>query len=133
MKLIGTIIGCGLLTLTLLACNNSASPNTPAARSAAPANSSTAHDELASARINYKKDCAGCHGETAQGGVAKLPDNKQIKVPSLKSGHAMKHDDQRLTETIKDGEEEMPAFKNKLNAQEIADLVKLIRKDFQGK
>jgi mono/diheme cytochrome c family protein len=45
----------------------------------------------------------------------------------------MKHDDQRLTETIADGEEEMPAFKDKLKTQEIADLVKLIRKEFQGK
>ena len=131
MKPIKIGLGCALLALTLLACNNNAATkpvsNNPTATSSVAPNA-----ELASARIHYEKNCAGCHGPTAEGGTAKVND-KKIKVPSLKSERAMKHDDQRLTETIADGEEEMPAFKDKLKTQEIADLVKLIRKEFQGK
>jgi len=136
MKLIAIGIGCALVTLTFLACNNNAPSNTtgnsPAATNSAGANSAAPNPELASARIYYEKNCAGCHGPKAEGGTAKVND-KQIKVPSLKSERAMKHDDKRLTETIAQGEEEMPAFKDKIKAQEIADLVKLIRTDFQGK
>lgn len=131
MKLIAIAIACALLTLTLLACNNKAVSNPPA-KSPAATNSAAPNDEFASARTHYQKNCAGCHGPTAEGGTAKVND-KQIKVPSLKSERAMKHDDKRLTETITDGEEEMPAFKDKLKAQDIADLVTLIRKDFQRK
>ena len=134
MKPIAIGLGCALLTLTFLACNTD--PNS-VAKSPAPTNSAgtsaaAPNSELAAARVIFEKNCAGCHGGTAEGGTAKV-NNKQIKVPSLKSERAMKHDDQRLTETITDGEEEMPAFKDKLKAREIADLVKLIRKEFQGK
>ena len=136
MKLIAIGIGYALVTLTFLACNNNAPSNvagkSPATTNSAGANSTAPNPELASARINYEKNCAGCHGPKAEGGTAKVND-KQITVPSLKSDRAMKHDDQRLTETITNGEEEMPAFKDKLKGQDIADLVKLIRKDFQGK
>src|SRR6185369_5036068 len=136
MKLNAIGIGCALVTLTFLACNNNAPSNTagnsPAATNSAGANSTAANPELASARVMFEKNCAGCHGPKAEGGTAKVND-KQIKVPSLKSERAMKHDDKRLTETIAQGEEEMPAFKDKIKAQEIADLVKLIRTDFQGK
>jgi mono/diheme cytochrome c family protein len=34
---------------------------------------------------------------------------------------------------ISNGEEEMPSFKDKMSQQEIADLVKFVRKNFQGK
>jgi len=136
MKPIAIGIGCALITLTFLACNNNAPSNTtgnsPAATNAAGANSAVANPELASARIHYEKNCAGCHGPKAEGGTAKV-NEKQIKVPSLKSDRAIKHDDKRLTETITNGDEEMPAFKDKLKTQDIADLVKLIRTDFQGK
>ena len=131
MKVIGLGLGGILLTLAISGCND-ASSNSSVPAPSAPANSSAASSELASARINYEKHCAECHGPTAEGGTAKVND-KKIKVPSLKSEHSMKHDDKRLTETITDGDEEMPAFKDKLNSQEIADLVKLIRREFQGK
>ena len=60
-------------------------------------------------------------------------ENKQIKVASLKSDHAIKHTDEKLAKTITTGEEAMPAFKDKLTQAEIADLVKFVRKQFQGK
>ena len=34
---------------------------------------------------------------------------------------------------ITNGEEEMPAFKDKMKPEEIAALVKFVRKEFQGK
>jgi mono/diheme cytochrome c family protein len=136
MKPIAIGIGCALLaltfSLTFLGCNNNTAATNPAPHSPTATSPTAPNSELASARINYEKKCASCHGPTAEGGTAKVND-KQIKVPSLKSERAVKHDDKRLTETITDGDEEMPAFKDKLKTQEIADLVKLIRKEFQGK
>jgi mono/diheme cytochrome c family protein len=34
---------------------------------------------------------------------------------------------------ITNGEEDMPAFKDKMSAQEISDMVRFVRKEFQGK
>jgi mono/diheme cytochrome c family protein len=34
---------------------------------------------------------------------------------------------------ITNGEEEMPAFKDKMSAQEIQQMVRFVRKEFQGK
>ena len=47
----------------------------------------------------------------------------------------LKDDDADWLEAIQNGvpEDGMPAFKDKLSEQEIKDLVKLIRKDFQKK
>ena len=89
-------------------------------------------DELAASRANYQKNCEGCHTETGEGGTVKV-ENKQIKVPSLKSDHAMKRTDEQLTKMITNGEEEMPSFKDKLKPEEIAAMVKFVRKHFQGK
>ena len=52
-----------------------------------PANSPT--DEFATARANFKKHCSSCHGESGTGGLVKLDDGKQFKVPSLREGHAL--------------------------------------------
>ena len=60
-------------------------------------------------------------------------DNKQIKVPSLKAAHAVKHTDDEITQKITNGEEAMPPFKDKMTPAEIADLVRFVRKEFQGK
>ena len=60
-------------------------------------------------------------------------DKKQIKVPSLKAEHALKHTDEQLTKMITNGEEDMPAFKDKMSAAEISEMVRYIRKDIQGK
>jgi menaquinol-cytochrome c reductase cytochrome b/c subunit len=133
MKLISLALTCITIALIAIACTETATPNTsssrPAASTAAPAASV---DEFATARANYKKNCEACHGPEATGGLVKV-DNKQIKVPSLKSEHALKHKDEQLTKMITNGEEDMPAFKDKISAQEISDMVRFIRKEFQGK
>jgi mono/diheme cytochrome c family protein len=45
----------------------------------------------------------------------------------------LKDSDKEFSEQIHEGGDGMPAFKDKLSAQEIADLVKFIRREFQGK
>jgi len=136
MKLISLALMCVAIALVVSACTETpttTSTNTSrtAASPAAPAVTATP-DPLATARANFGKHCEGCHGLKAEGGLVKV-DNKQIKVPSLKSDHAIKHTDDQIAKMITNGEEEMPPFKDKMSPQEIADLVKFVRKEFQGK
>jgi mono/diheme cytochrome c family protein len=139
MKLVSLVLTCVAVTLISLACaatttttTNTAAPN----RAASPAPSAAAAapgDEFAAARTNFAKHCEGCHGPSGEGGPVKTPDNKTIKVPSLKAPHAMRHSDDELVKTITNGEEEMPAFKDKLKPEEITEMVRFVRKHFQGK
>jgi len=134
MKLISLTLTCVALALFAIACTETATPtntSTSSATPAAPAPTATV-DEFATARANYKKNCEACHGPEATGGLVKV-EKKQIKVPSLKAEHALKHTDDQLTKMITNGEEEMPAFKDKMSAPEIAQMVRFIRKEFQGK
>ena len=136
MKLISLALTCVAIVLVASACTETATPtNTNTSRAAAspaaPAATATA-DPLAGARANFTKNCEPCHGPNGEGGLVKV-DDKKIKVPSLKAEHAIKHTDEQLAKTITNGEEEMPSFKDKLSQQEIADLVRFIRKEFQGK
>lgn len=136
MKLISLVLTGIAIAFVSIACTETATPtNTSTARSAAspaaPA-PTTSSDPLAAARANYAKNCEACHGPEGVGGLVKVQD-KQIKVASLKAEHALKHSDDLLAKIITDGEEAMPGFKDKLTEAEIQDLVKFIRKEFQGK
>ena len=136
MKLISLALTCVAIALAASACTETATPtNTNTSRAAAspaaPVATATP-DPLATARANFAKNCEGCHGPTGEGGLAKV-DNKQIKVPSLKAEHAIKHTDEEITKLITNGEEAMPAFKDKMTAAEITDMVKFVRSEFQGK
>lgn len=134
MKLIVLALTCVTFALIVTACTETATNTSTPRAAASPAAPSPAAsvDPFASARANFTKNCVPCHGPTGEGGLAKV-DNKQIKVPSLHSEHAKKHTDEKLTKMITNGEEEMPAFKEKLKPEEIADLVRFVRKEFQGK
>jgi len=136
MKLTLLVLSCVALALIAIACTETATPtNTSTARAAAsPASAAptASVDEFANARAIYAKNCEACHGPKAEGGLAKVND-KQIKVPSLKADHAMKHTDEQLTKMITNGEEQMPSFKDKLKPEEIAEMVRYIRKAVQGK
>lgn len=135
MKLISLVLTCAALALAGVACTETATPtNTPtASRSAAsPAPSAAASvDPFAAAQANFQKHCEACHGPNGEGGLVKVED-KQIKVASLKSDHAKKHRDDELTKIITSGEEEMPAFHDKLSGDEINQLVRYVRHHFQG-
>src|SRR6266550_4526626 len=104
---------------------------TVAGSPAPPVNGPT--DEFATARANFKKHCSSCHGESGTGGLVKLDDGKQLKVPSLREGHALNHKDEEFVKQITNGGDGMPKFGDKLSRQEIIDLVRFIRKEFQGK
>ena len=134
MKLISLALTCVALALFAIACTETATPTNTSTSSASPAAAAPTAtvDEFATARANYKKNCEACHGPEATGGLVKV-EKKQIKVPSLKAEHAIKHTDEQLTKMITNGEEEMPAFKDKMSAPEIAQMVRFVRKEFQGK
>ena len=98
---------------------------------ATPANGLT--DEFATARANFKKHCSSCHGEAGTGGPVKLDDGTKLKVPSFREGHALHHKDEEFVKQITNGGDGMPKFGEKLSREEIFDLVRFIRKEFQGK
>jgi len=134
MKLIALALTCIAIALVAAACTETVTPtNTPSATAppAAPA-ATTPSDPLATARANYAKHCESCHGPEGVGGLVKVED-KQIKVASLKSPSAIRHTDDQLAKKVSEGEEAMPAFKDKLTPAEITDLIKFVRKEFQGK
>ena len=124
-----TLVLCAALTVMSIGCNQATeSTSSPGPTTA----SSPTPDELASARANFQKYCQACHGETGEGGLVTV-EGKRLKVPSFKAPHALKDPDEDFIEQINKGGEGMPSFKDKLKPEEMTDLVKLIRKQFQGK
>jgi mono/diheme cytochrome c family protein len=89
-------------------------------------------DQFAATRATFKKSCAGCHSEDGSGGLKEV-DGKKLKVPNLREGHALNHPDDDFIKQINKGGDGMPAFKDKLTPEQINDLVRLVRHDFQGK
>ena len=125
LTIVSLAIACNTTsTLTTNQSQPSASPATAAA-TATP-------DEFAAVRMNFVKNCAVCHGEKAEGGRVEI-EGRKLKVPNLREGHALHHPDEELVKQITEGDDEMPAFKDKLNVEEINELVRFIRKEFQGK
>jgi mono/diheme cytochrome c family protein len=108
---------------TAIVVNNN--QNTPAA---------TTPDELASAKKIYSEKCIKCHKEDGTGGVTDIEGTK-IKAPNFTTDKMKSHPDKDFIETIEKGAKEdgMPAFKGKISDDDIKNLVKLIRRDFQGK
>jgi len=126
------VIGC-----FTTACNSSGTLTTNQTQSAAspataPAAAPATPDPLTEAYLDFEKNCAECHGEKGQGGTKEIKGRK-VKVPSLRDGHALEHSDEKFVKQITEGDEEMPAFKDKLSAEEINELVRFIRKELQGK
>jgi mono/diheme cytochrome c family protein len=104
---------------------------TPPASNTSASPSSTP-DAFATTRAIYDKDCKECHGATGAGGPVKLTDGTKLKVPSLREGHALRHPDSDFVKQIEKGGDGMPAFKDKLNPQQITEMIGFIRKEFQG-
>jgi mono/diheme cytochrome c family protein len=87
-----------------------------------------------SAKNIFIKTCVKCHKEDGTGGVTVFEDTT-IKAPNFTSDKMKNEDDAEFIKTIENGEKEdgMPAFKGKLSDEEIKNLVKFIRREFQGK
>ena len=126
------------ITLFIFACtvNKTTNTNTNNTIVAAPANvqPTAATDELAASKKIYLDDCAKCHKENGAGGKVVI-DGETLKASSLIAEHSKKDSDDEIADNIKNGipDEGMPAFKNRLNDDQIKLLVKYIRRDLQGK
>ena len=143
MKLIKLALLSAFVILFVVACDSTTSTNqtsgantavTPVPTSPTANTNSTPPppaDEFAAVRPVYAEHCARCHKIDGEGGTAEVL-GKKLKVPSLKKGHALNHSDAELAKKITEGEEAMPAFKDKLNEEQINGLVRLIRKEFQA-
>ena len=112
----------------LIACSSGSARRASADPGNASATSSAANSKT---QELFAKNCAVCHQPNGEGGTVKLEDQK-LKVPSLKSGKALKHSNESMIDQILKGGDGMPAFKEKLNRDDINDLVRFIREELQG-
>ncbi len=125
---LSTIVVAALLLVFGAGCktNQTSSPNNRAGSSSTP-------DEFAQERGAYGKLCQDCHGETGAGGPVKQKDGSTLKVPSLREGRAVRHDDAEYLKQITKGGDGMPAFEGKMSTENMNGLIKMIRREFQGK
>jgi cytochrome c6 len=73
----------------------------------------------------YKAKCAMCHGPD---GLAATSMAKMLKVPSFKSPDLIKAPESQLIEATTNGKNnKMPAYKDKLTAAQIKEVVAYIR------
>lgn len=114
--------------------NNTAAENAKTNSNSAPIVTAQATDELASARKIYAEQCVACHKENGTGGVSDI-EGKRIKAPNFTSERMKKEPDSEYVEIIEHGaiEDGMPAYKGKISDDDIKNLVKFIRREFQGK
>ena len=118
--------------LFAIACKTNQTSSLPASNNNRPASQSTP-DQFAAIRPIYEKECKSCHGETGLGGPVKLDDGSKLKVPSLREARAVRHEDGEFMKQITKGGDGMPAFDQKLTTEQMNDLIKMIRVEFQGK
>ena len=120
-----------VLLLVLSAAGCTATTKTTSTNTSTPGPAATP-DAFAASRAIFMKNCKECHGEKGAGGPVKLEDGTRLKVPSLREGHALHHPDSDFLKQITKGGDGMPAFKDKLKPEEIDDLVRFIRHEFQA-
>ena len=144
MKFLKACLCLSAIGLFIFACSgnqtaNTNSTNRTTANANAPGNSApvgttptAAPDELASAKKIYSDKCVRCHKEDGTGGQTDI-DGKKIKAPNFAAEKLKKDPDSEFIEAIEKGfpEDGMPAFKGKISDDDIKNLVKLIRKEFQ--
>ena len=119
-----------MILIMIVAVFSTAACNKTATQPSKPTTSATP-DPFAISRGVFAKNCQKCHGENGTGGPVKLEDGTRLKVPSLREGHALRHPDSDFVKQITKGGDGMPAFADKLNTDQINNLVKFIRHEFQ--
>lgn len=72
----------------------------------------------------YKAKCASCHGADGKG---QSPMGKKMNLRDLGSPEVQKQTDKELYDWTADGKGKMPAYKDKLSADEIKALVAHMR------
>ncbi|HJQ34701.1 MAG TPA: cytochrome c [Pyrinomonadaceae bacterium] len=110
--------------------NNNANARPAATASSTPAPAATP-DELASAAADYSQFCIKCHRADGTGGAVELDKGETLKVPNLRE-HGKKDPDEHLARQIREGGDDMPPFKKRLDDQRINNLVRYIRREFHG-
>jgi cytochrome c551 len=129
LALFGVACGGGDSTGTNQTVNNGGTQ--PTASPATTAKATATPDELAEAKATFVQVCSNCHGDKGEGGPVKI-EGKRLKVPSLLEGHGLSHTDAELAKQIANGGDGMPAFKDRLNQDQINALVRFIRRDIQA-
>jgi mono/diheme cytochrome c family protein len=138
MKFVKTGLVILFVGLFIFACkqtaNNNVAANSNVVSNTVNITKSTPIDELAAAKTTYTESCQKCHKPDGAGGIIEFGGNRH-KAANLKSEGMKKESDEDLFSEIQEGvpEEGMPAFKGKLTDDQIINLVKFIRKEFQGK
>jgi mono/diheme cytochrome c family protein len=91
-------------------------------------------DEMASTKKIYTEKCVRCHKEDGTGGKVEI-DGTTLNAEDFTEDKMKLMSDAKYIGYIENGvpDEGMPAFKGKLTDDEIKNLVKLIRSEFQGK
>jgi mono/diheme cytochrome c family protein len=72
----------------------------------------------------FKSRCSPCHGADGSGNT---PMGKKVGAKALGSPEVQKLADADLQKTVASGKNKMPEFGSKLSAQQISELVKVIR------
>src|SRR5437867_11326419 len=129
--MIRSLVLSSLLLLALSAADCTSTTKTTNNNTSKPAATATP-DAFAASRATFMKNCKECHGEKGNGGPVKLEDGTRLKVPSLREGHAVRHPDSDFLKQITKGGDGMPAFDKKLTPEQMNDLIKFIRQEFQG-
>ena len=133
VKLFTVILSLGLF---IIACGESKPSNSTATETNknAPATTTPAStvDELASARSIYNSKCLRCHKADGSGGAVEI-DGVKLNSEDFTSEKMKKMDDEKYLKYISKGipDEGMPAFEKQLSAEEIKDVIKFIRAEFQ--
>jgi mono/diheme cytochrome c family protein len=130
MSLRGSVLMIIVCALVMCACRNQPTTTTNTETKASPAATATP-DEFAGVRGIFAKECQNCHAADGTGGRVKLEDGKTLKVPSFRAGHALRHADSDFRRQIMEGGDGMPAFKDKLTPQQIDELIRFVRQEFQ--
>ncbi|MDQ3179678.1 MAG: cytochrome c [Acidobacteriota bacterium] len=91
-------------------------------------------DETASVKKIYMEKCVRCHKEDGTGGKVEI-EGTTINAENFTADKMKNMTDVKYIGYIENGvpDEGMPAFKGKLTDDEIKNLVKFIRSEFQGK
>ena len=120
------IAACGQTATTPNQTNTAA--NTNKAANTAPATPAQPMDEMAAAKDLYTTNCMNCHRDSGKGGKVTI-DGKSLDPSDLTSAKMKARTDDKMASGISEGspEDGMPAFKGKLNPDQIKSLVKYVR------
>ncbi len=130
-----TVLCTLVVAFSFLGCSKTADPvsNATNTRAADPKPASTAKDEVAEARDLYTVNCMTCHRDSGKGGKVTV-DGRALDPDDLTTEKMKAKTDEKLLAYVADGvpDEGMPAFKDKLTADQMKLVVKHVR-TLQGK